>query len=120
MPSTTLPQESATNDDSEFREIVDKHVTLRKRAKLPHGRPLAGGVVKDGRWVATELSKQIKAIKIIKHRIECRERYRRLRDELITQQPEKRLRSSTRHKFSDDFCEIDEIPPKSLTVFDKR
>ena len=81
---------------------MDGRATPRKRAKLPHGRPLAGGVVNDGRWAATELSKRITAIKIIKHRIECRERYRR------------------RHKFSDKFCEIDEIPLKSLTVFDKR
>jgi len=106
MPSTTPPQESATTDGPEFRETMDERATPCKRAKWPHGRPLAGGVVKDGRWVATELSKRIKAIKIIKHRIECRERYRRLRDELLKQQPEKRLRPSTRHKFNDDFGEI--------------
>jgi len=50
----TPPQQSATNDGSGFRETMGERVTLCKRAKLPHGRPLAGGVVKDGRWAATE------------------------------------------------------------------
>jgi len=62
----------------------------RKREKLPHGRRLAGGEVVNGRWVATEQTMRIRARRVTKHRIDCLERCRRMRDELVAQVPELR------------------------------
>ena len=56
--------------------------------KLPRGRPPIGAVLIDGQWVSTDVSIEKAAARLIKHRADCRERYRRNRDALLAQRPD--------------------------------
>ena len=56
--------------------------------KRPVGRPPAGAVLDDGRWILTQESLAIAAARVEKHRTDCRERYRRMREILKEQRPD--------------------------------
>ena len=62
--------------------------------KKPRGRPPVGAILRDGRWELTEESVERAARRLIKHRADCRERYRQKRDELKARRPELFLKRS--------------------------
>ena len=71
---------------------------MESPVKKPRGRPPVGAILRDGRWELTEESLEKAARRLVKHREDCRERYRRKRDELKARRPElfmKRQRTLT-------------------------
>ena len=61
---------------------------MESPVKKPRGRPPVGAILRDGRWELTEESLEKAAMRLIKHREDCRLRYRRKRDELKARRPE--------------------------------
>ena len=61
---------------------------MAQQQKAPRGRPPAGAVLVDGRWELTEASLARAAARLEKHRLDCRERYRRNRAALVRQRPD--------------------------------
>ena len=56
--------------------------------KRPRGRPPTAAILVDGHWHLTEESLEKAAARLIQHRTDCRERYRRKRVALVTQRPD--------------------------------
>ena len=57
-------------------------------ASRPRGRPLQGAKLVDGVWTHTEESLNYAAMRMMKHRTQCRMRYRRNRAALLILRPD--------------------------------
>ena len=77
------PRETTQPEMEPEPEIEKSH-----KPKKPRGRPPIGAVLVNGKWEMTENSILREAARLEVHRLQCRQRYHRNRNTLMTHMPE--------------------------------